>query len=958
MMKHIPRRILSVLLLFGLFLSGCTMIQPPTPANGGGTVPELPLTAPLPADPNVRMGQLDNGLTYFIRHNSRPVNRAELRLVINAGSLLEDEDQVGLAHFLEHMLFNGTRQFPNNELIDFLGLIGMEFGPDLNAYTSFDETVYQLYVPTDQPEHFDKAFDVLEDWAAYATLDPEEVEKERQVVVEEWRLWEANADGRINEQLWPQIFGDSQYTDRMPIGDMEIIRTASVEALRRFYQDWYRPDLMAVIAVGDFDVDAVEEKIRAHFSNLPVPEAPRPRATFEVPEHAEPRYLVLSDPEQSYTLLEVLIKRPANPSHTVADFRNDLITSLFYQMFNQRLNQLRLQEEPPFVYAGAGAGEFIRPLEVTNYYAQVQDTGLINGLTALVTEIERVQQHGFTESELERASKIILRSLEQAYKERNNQYSIDFVYGLQQQFLVGTVDVPIETRYQLAQQLLPAITLAEVNRLVAEMVAEENRVVFAIAPERADLVLPTEDELAAVYAAVAAGSLEPYVDQVVDEPLVAVVPEPIEIVSEAYYEELDVSEIRLANGIRILMKPTEFQADEILFSASSPGGLSLLPDEEYVAGWLIPEVVVQSGVGPFTQTELDNLLAGQQAYVSPYIGKLYEGFSGGSSADDLETLFQLIYLYATAARADTAAFAAVENDWLDWLENRLLDPTNVFYDAVNRAIHGEHLRYRWPTVTEIRSLDRARAMAIYQERFADMDDFTFVFVGNFEVEAMQALAQRYLGALPGLPTNETWLDLSSTLPTTIVEETVYKGQAEQSTVYIAFTGPADASEEHQARLDQLRQLLDLQVTRTLREEMGGIYGAYVDGYMSVEPSGEYMFSIEFTCDPARVDELVAAFFALVEELQGVPPMTSDIEAIQQQILVNQEDSLEDNQWWVDQIDYFATVSDRDLTMLVAQVEAEQAGEDISAEEMQATALEYLPVDRYIKVVLYPEAYQE
>jgi zinc protease len=278
---------------------------------------------------------------------------------------------------------------------------------------------------------------------------------------------------------------------------METIRTAPVEALRRFYQDWYRPDLMAVIAVGDFDVDAVEEKIQAHFSDLPVPDAPRPRAAFEVPEHAEPRYLVLSDPEQSYTMLEVLIKRPANPSRTVADFRDDLITSLFYQMFNQRLNQLRLQEEPPFVYAGAGDGEFIRPLEVTNYYAQVQDVGIINGLTALVTEIERVQQHGFTESELERASKIILRSLEQAYKERNNQYSIDFVYGLQQQFLVGTVDVPIETRYQLAQQLLPAITLAEVNRLVAEMVAEENRVVFAIAPERTDLVLPTEDELAA-----------------------------------------------------------------------------------------------------------------------------------------------------------------------------------------------------------------------------------------------------------------------------------------------------------------------------------------------------------------------------------------------------------------------------------------------------------------------------
>lgn len=961
-------RVLRLILLFALLLAACTPIRPPVdgtvpPVENGtiaptsGTIPplDLALDASLPLDPNLRVGRLANGLTYYLRQNGQPAGRVELRLAVNAGSTLEDEDQRGVAHLLEHLLFNGTERFPEHQLIEFLESLGMGFGPDLNAYTSFDETVYQLQVPTDDPAVLERAFDVLEDWAAYATLDPAELESERGVVIEEWRVGDANASGRILRQLLPVLMGDSQYATRLPIGDPEVVRTVPVETVRRFYTDWYRPDLMAIIAVGDLDLDVAEAAIQARFNDLPAPEDPRERVEFTVPEHAEPRYLVVSDPEQSTTEIQVYIKRAAEPFTTVENFQDYLLSSLFYQMLNGRLGELGRQAEPPFVTAYATQGSFVRPLEATYYYAQVPDDGIVTGLTTLVTEIERVRLHGFTETELERAKRTILRSFEQSYNERNDTDSAVWAGYYADVFLGGDASTSAEDDYALAQALLPELSLAEVNAQVDDLVASENRVVIVTAPASDAVALPSETELAAIYSDVQATTIEPYVDQVVDVPLVAEPPTPVEITDQSELEALAVTTIELANGVRVLMKPTDFQGDEVLFTASSPGGRSLLSDEDYWEGWLVDLVVTESGVGELNQTELDNLLAGNTAAVEPYIGALDEGLTGSSSPADLETLFQLIYLYATQPRLDEASFAAVKTQWVTDLRNRLLDPINVLSDATNRALYGDGLRYRWPTVAEIESIDPQRAYEIYQERFADMDDFTFVFVGNFEEAALASLAQQYLGALPSQPTSETYRDLSSPFPSGIIEEVVYAGQDEQSIVQLIFAGPADASEVNQQQLGALRRVLDLMTTRTLREELGGTYGAYVGASMSVEPTGRYLFVVQFGCDPQKVDEMVAALLALIVELQENGPAAADVNTVNQQIARTLEVSLEQNNWWLGQLDYFSTTPDRSLEDLRHHVETPFT---VTAEEIQATAMNYLPLDNYLEIVLYPAAYQE
>jgi zinc protease len=943
----------SLLLVLALLLSACTPIQRPPEPDSSGV--HLSLDTTLPNDPRLRTGVLDNGLTYYIRHNEKPARRAELILAVNAGSLVEDDDQLGLAHFVEHMLFNGTERFPGNELIDFLADIGMQFGPDLNAYTRFDETVYMLHIPTDDHEIVARALDVLEDWAAYATFDPTELERERGVVVEEWRLGASDAQGRVRDQLLPLLLADSHYAVRDPIGDMEIVRTAPVSTLRRFYSDWYRPDLMAVIAVGDLDIDAVEQQIRDRFSTLPAPEQPRPLPSFSVPEHTEPQYLVIADPEQPYTAVEVLIKQPASATTTVADFRRNLVGSLFYQMLNARLDELTRQVEPPFVAAGAGQNGFVRPLDLTYFFADVHEDGIAAGLEALLVEIERVQRYGFTPGELERAGAIVLRNFEQAYREQDHSENWDFVSAYLDHFLSGRAISTAETNYRLAQAQLPEITLAEVNQRVEGLVANENRVVLVTAPVKEGLVLPDKQELAAIHTAVEASAIEPYADLTVDRPLIAEPPPPVAIIEEVEHPELGMVEFHLANGVRVLVKPTEFRQDEVVFAARSPGGLSLVDDEEFWAGWLSPAVVEQSGVGEFTTDELARLLAGKNVVVTPFVSTLYEGLYGSASPTDLTTLFQLIHLVATAPRMDAGGLAATQNRWLALLENRLLDPHNVLDDTLNRVLHGDNLRYRLPTAAEIRAIDQQQTAAVYQTRFADLDDMTFVFAGNLEVEDIKELAQRYLGSLPGLPTTESWLDQSLPLPAVSVAEQVFKGQEEQSVILLHFSGEAEPSEENDLRLVALRRLLGNLIDRELRERLGAIYANQVTSHLIVEPQGRYSVTIYLYCAPDRVDELVTAFFDLIGGLQERGPAATDVTRVNQQMLSDLEETLEQNQWWVNQILYYATASGRDLADLAA---LSSGADEVTAVTLQAAARDFLPQDRYIKVVLYPAAHDE
>ncbi len=595
--------------------------------------PSLAPDALLPLDPQVRVGTLDNGLTYILRRNTEPARRAELRLAVNAGSVQEGDDQQGLAHFLEHMLFNGTRNFEKQEIVNFLERAGMRFGGDLNAYTSFDETVYMLTIPTDSTALYRTAFDVLEDWAGHATLSDEEIAKERGVVIEEWRARQQNAQGRVLEKgLIPVYLHGTRYQTRLPIGDTSIVRNASPETIRRFYRDWYRPDQQAVVVVGDIDLDATEALVKEHFSSLKTPAGAPARVDIPTPAHAETVYKVVADREYPVTSVEVVVKQAATPLTTVGGYRERLALDLFSTMLNARLGELQRQADAPFLQAGVTRGGLVRGLDVYSLRAGVEGTGIERGLEALLTEVERVRQHGFTASELERARTDVLRSYADAYAERDNTQSAALAMEYVQLFLQDDAAPGIGYEYGLAQALLPEITVDEVNTHVQELLAPGNRGVLVVTTDRPDENEMTDAELETLYVSltdrISKKTLDAYVDEVSAAALLETIPAPAEVVETTEIPNLGVTEITLENGVRVRMKPTDFKSDEVVFTATSYGGSSRLPEAQTYAAGVAANVATQSGIGAFDRTALDKMLAGKTVQVAPYISETNEGFNG------------------------------------------------------------------------------------------------------------------------------------------------------------------------------------------------------------------------------------------------------------------------------------------------------------------------------------------
>lgn len=957
MLKHLRLFIvLSVLLL-----SGCqSLVTPLAPlANLGVESTFESPTAPmemdtiLTIDSNIRYGVLENGLTYYVRHNAEPANRAELWLAINAGSLLEDEDQLGLAHFLEHMLFNGTERFPEQALINFFETVGMTFGPDINAYTSFDETVYQLRFPLDDPEIVRTAFEVLEDWAAYATIDPAEVEAERGVIIEEERLRDQNASGRVRNQIIPVLLGESRYADRLPIGDMQIVRTASAETIRRFYEDWYRPDLMAVVAVGDFDVDEFEALIHEHFSDLPQPEEPRERLTFDVPSHDETRYLVISDPEYPVSVVEISYKQEAHEGQTVGDYRQLLVQFLFNYLFNFRLDEISRQADSPFIAAYYNRGTLVRPVDSIDIGAQVRDEEILEGLDGILTEVERIRRHGFNQSELERAKTAVLSFYRRMYNNRENWDSATYADEYLRNFFTNEPIPGIARELQIAEALLPGITLVEVNDRVEDLVGEENRTVIVIAPEKEEITLPGERSLADLIAAVEEKDLDPYADVEVAGELVAEIPMAVDVISASEIEELGVTEIVLANGVRVFMKPTNF-TQQVVFVGISPGGSSLVSDEDYWEATFIADIVAESGLGEYERTELNRLLTGRGLGVGPSIDALTESIGGAAPPDELDPLFQLIYLYFTAPRADKAAFRTFQDQVIAFLRNRGLTPSAALQDTLMRIRYGDSPRYSIPTVEQVNALDLDRAFEIYQERFADASDFTFIFVGDFDVNVITNYAQTYLGNLPTLDREENWQDVQPDPPAGVIEEAVYAGQEQQSIVQLLFTGPFEPGYETGLRLRALETVLDILIREELRERRGGVYASFVSAQQEVKPDALYTAQVAFSTDPERVDELIEAVFDLIEQVQSDGPSADLMAKATAQMIRERELALEENSFWLEQLADYAFDAETDLRRILSYDEDVLA---LTAEEIQAIATEILRDDQYIQVVLYPRAMQ-
>ena len=976
----------GILLLFVLLASGCQPITPaattessalqasaPPPSETPAAPTEeteqgrssqdvdldtLDMDAILPMDASIRKATLDNGLTYYIRHNTEPDNRATLMLVINAGSVQEDDDQLGLAHFLEHMMFNGTKRFPKQTLIDYFESVGMSFGADVNAYTSFDETVYFLEFPTDDEDIIGTTFQVAEDWASRATISDEEVENERGVIMEEERLRDQNAGGRLNKQLIPFLLGESRYAERMPIGDLEIIRNAPADTLRRFYRDWYRPDLMAVIVVGDVDVDAIEEKIIEHFSQVPTPDTPRPRVTYSLTDHADTNYLIITDPEFPVTIAQIFYRQAGEEMDTAAAYRNSVIGSLFYRMLNYRLDDITRKADSPFLGAFVNEGQLVRGVTYQGVGVQVRQGEALSSLDAALTEVERVRRHGFTAAELERAKSEILNTYERQYNDRENLRNHSLAGEYSRNFLENEAVPGIAFEYQLMQRLLPEIRRDEVNREAEQYVGTGNRSVLVVGPEREADSLPSAEELAVVIDAVQAKQIDPYADIEAVTALLTDIPEPAEIISRQTDGTFNITDLTLANGARVLLKATEFREEEVLFNATSPGGSSLVTDEDYWETQFIISIVNQSGVSDVSYAALQRLLADQSVFVRPFLGELEEGFHGHAGKDHVETLFQLVYLYGTAPHADEDAFATVKDQAIASIRNRELQPYNALTDAFIEARYGNSIRRSIPTLEVIESLDLERAFAIYQERFADFSDFTFLFVGNFDVEQMVDWSQRYLGNLPSLNRAETWQDVAPDPPTGIIEVPVYRGQDEQSITTILFTGPGEDTLENRLRMRMLETILNILMREELREERAGVYASGVSASMDPDPDGLYQISIFFGSDPARVEELVDALFELIAGLQTDSAREDLLVKAKAQILRQREEQLEQNSYWLNVLEAYATEEVDNLADLVDLEIVESRVEAVTAADIQAIAEAFLTLDQYILVSLYPEDFEQ
>ncbi|NKB69966.1 MAG: insulinase family protein [Candidatus Latescibacteria bacterium] len=944
------KRLMLLLVLCGLTLANCRSTQPALQpqAEPSGIIPLL--EQQIPIDSNIAMGTLDNGLRYYIRANQKPENRALLRLVIDVGSILEEEDQQGLAHFAEHMAFNGTRHFAKQELVEYLESVGMRFGADLNASTSFDQTIYMLEVPTDSLEVVEKAFQILEDWAHGIAFEAEEIEKERGVVIEEWRSGQG-AGQRLWDQQAPILLKESLYARRMPIGQKSVLDTFQHQRLIDFYQKWYRPDLMAVIAVGDFEPQKIEALVGEYMGRIPAPAQALERPVPPVPDHEETLFAIASDPEATRSSIAVYYKQDVRPAQTVGAYRRQLVEGLFRRMLNGRLYELTIDPRPPFLHGYTAQGRLVRSKEVYQLNAGVVDTGFVRGLEAVLTEARRVQLHGFTATELEREKKEMLRGMEQIYRERDKTESSAYAGEYTRAFLVDEVIPGIEYEYGLYQTFVPQIELAEVNQVARAWFGAENRVVMVDGPEKEGGAIPTEKALAAVFDEVEKATVDPYVDRVADVPLVAQVPEPAVIVERSEIAELGVIQWRLANGIRVVLKPTDFKNDQILFKGISPGGHSLVVDQEYIAAATADVVVREGGVGDFDQIQLEKMLAGKVVSVSPWISGLSEGLSGSASPEDLEAMFQLIYLYITAPRADSTAFAAYKALILGSLENRAASPEAAFGDTLKVTLAQHHFRARPYSAALVEEMDLETSLRIYRDRFADTGDFTFFFVGNFDPEQMAPLVQSYLGGLPSAGRQERWADVGLKAPEGVVERSVFRGVEPKSLTRLVFTGAFDW-DQHRERylISTLAQVLRLKMRRVLREDLGGTYSVGVSGSYAHYPREEYTMSIAFGCEPERVEELTGVAFAQIDSLQRFGPDLEDIDNIKEMHRRRRQVQLKENGFWLGALEssYFHGLDPRRILQYEAVVDS------LHADEIQAAAKRYFNRQRYVRVVLYPE----
>lgn len=910
------------------------------------------LSQVLPVGPQVLVGQLDNGLTYYIQRNSRPEKRLELRLAIKAGSILEDDDQLGLAHVTEHMAFNGSAHFQKHELISYLQSVGLKFGADLNAYTSFNETVYILPIPTDRRDVVEKGFLVLQDWAQGLTLNGPDIDAERAIVLEEWRLGRGAQD-RMNQVLYPKIFDGSLYAKRLPIGTKDSLEGFSHDAIRRFYRDWYRPDLMAVVVVGDIDPQDAKQLVQAHFGGLRNPSPERERRYPQLPVRMSDEAVVAIDKEA--TANSAMVRYPVQPAPTVrtlGDYRQSLVERLFGAMLNLRMLELTQQPQPPFVAGGGGVHKLVHGYQSYLAGATVGRQGVEPALNALVLESARARQHGFQSDELERAKKNLLRSLERAQAERDKTDSASYAAEYLRNFLEQETIPGIDNELQYVRTLLPTIALADVNGYARAVIPEQAAKLVAYSgSSEADSPIPDPAALLRQLAQAERQVVPAPQAQASTGTLMPQLPAGGRIVSERQNAALGLTELELSNGVRVILKPTDFKNDEIVMAANRFGGESRYGQADMFNASYSGMVAASMGVGDFSPIALQKLLAGKVASVNTGLQLWTDSVMARAGHDDLETMLQMLTLKFGPARQDADLYQSFISRSQDAARHTLARPESRFAQAVQRTLFNNHPRVRaLPAPEDFDQMSQARSSAIYAERFASAKGMTFIFVGSFAVEAIKPLLARYLASLPTPDVPAQYVDLGIRPVTGVVKQVVHAGSEPKSTVSMTFTGEAAYSQEEALRLQALVDVLNIRIIDVLREKLTLIYGGGMGGGLVPVPYGHYQLSLTLPCAPENSEKVVAAALGEIQKLQDIGVDAADLEKVKTNSHLAHRKLLRENNYWLGRL-AAATLYGLDATALLdydRQIDA------ITPADLQATAQRYLRRDNYVQVVLLPE----
>jgi zinc protease len=905
----------------------------------------------IPFDAAVRTGTLPNGLTYFIRHNDRPDNRVALRLAVKAGSLFEADDQQGLAHLIEHMAFNGSAHFAPGELVSYFESVGARLGPHVNAYTSFDETVYMLDLPTDSSDVVTKGLQAMADFGGGLTLDPEQVDKERGVVIEEWR-GRLGAGTRVRDKQVPILYYHSRYAERLPIGKPEILRTAPVQRLRDFYDTWYRPERMAIVVVGDVDPQQMEAAIRTAFGPLRDRAAAAPLPDRTVPLHEEDLVSIVSDPEVTSSSVQILHKRPRDGNQLVADYRRSIVGSLFTRMLNDRFAELARKPDATFLRAGGGGGTLTPLVDTFGLNARVVDGGIPDGLTALRIEARRVLRYGFTPSELDRAKRWLSSFYERAYNERDRNESASYAQEYLSYFLTQEPSPGIEYEWRLVQQVLPAITADDVSDLARQRLGGEGEVVLAVMPQKDSVKLPQESDIRAALAAADAAAVTPWSDMLSTRALIEKLPEPARVESRRELADIGVTVVKFSNGVEAWLKPTDFKNDQVLFTMYSPGGASLAPREDYLQASFATNYVALSGVGGIKALDLDKMLAGKIASASPYIGLATHGISGSASPADLETALQLLYLDFTAPNDDPDAYALMRRQLEAAVANRGRSPGQAFGEKVEAVNTSNHYTSEPLTAEAIATLDRERMLSFYKARFSNAADFTLFVVGAFKTDAAIPLLARYVGGLPSTGTRTAaYRDIGIRFPTGIEKASVVKGREPRAQTLISFFADPSFDPVEQERVIAATTVLETVLRDALREDMGQTYTVSVGLAQTPPLHGDGYIGVNFGAAPENIAAMTTRVLEEVRKLQTDGPPADLVAKAREGARRDYETALKQNAYWMRRLQTVHLLGGNPTDIITRT----QRIEGVTPSIVQETFKKYFPLDRYTVVRLLPEA---